>query len=419
MLRSLFSGISGMKSQQTKMDVIGNNIANVNTTAFKSQRVTFKDMLSQTMQNATSPTITLGGTNPKQVGLGVGVSAIDTDVSQGSLQPTGRSTDMAIEGNGFFIASNGNDTFYTRDGSFTLDKNGDLVTSEGLHIVGSNNVDSSSKYINIPLEHEVVKPISIFNGDKTAEPPTDEEIFKIKIYGLISGNIKSIVPTKNDEVVEMDAGNSKIKKYFTINDEKTITIDVGSITELSELEREVNKELSQIASLSYEQIDKLADKDELKRIKDFINTGIFGISFTGSGNLSEIVTGTTNADAPEIEKMKLTSFGVGKDGKIMGVYGEESFKVGEIQIATFQNPAGLEKKGSNLYMASSNSGNPTVGIATSPGYGNIEQGHLEMSKVDLANEFTEMIITSRAFQANSRTITTSDEMLQELLNLKR
>lgn len=407
MLRSLFSGISGMKSQQTKMDVIGNNIANVNTTAFKSQRVTFKDMLSQTMQNATSPTITIGGTNAKQVGLGVGVSAIDTDMSQGSLQPTGRSTDVAIEGNGFFIVSNGKDTYYTRDGSFTLDKNGDLVTSEGLHVIGINDVDSTSKYINIPLEHGVVKPISL--TDEGKEP------FDIKIYGLDKKNIGTISVSQTPLSDDWEIGSLKIKKYVTFSD-GNLTINVNGISDIAELEREVNKTLAQIASLTDEQVK---DNAELKNIKAFLNTGISRIGFTGSADPSSVTGKTIQNENIEIEKAKITSFGIGKDGKILAVYGEESFKVGTIQMATFQNPAGLEKKGSNLYMSSANSGHPTVGMATTPGYGNIEQGHLEMSKVDLANEFTEMIITSRAFQANSRTITTSDEMLQELLNLKR
>lgn len=418
MLRSLFSGISGMKSQQVKMDVIGNNIANVNTTAFKSQRVTFKDMLSQTMQSATSPTITIGGTNPKQVGLGVGVAGIDTDMSQGSLQPTGRPTDMAIEGNGFFMVSNGNDTFYTRDGSFTLDKNGDLVTSEGLHVVGINNVDSTSRFINIPLEHDVVKPISVTDGTN--------KVFDMKIYGLDKKNIGTISVTNTDlSTNPMDVLGIKIKKHITIDDTSNppnITIDIGQTSDIVELEKEINKSLSQVAGFSQEQITELeskasktTDEEMVLKIRKFIENGITGISLTGNGD----ATKATTVGTLENEKVKLTSFGIGKDGKIAGVYGEEAFKVGEIKAATFQNPAGLEKKGSNLYMASSNSGAATVGSASSAGFGNIEQGHLEMSKVDLANEFTEMIITSRAFQANSRTITTSDEMLQELLNLKR
>lgn len=300
MLRSLFSGVSGMKSQQTKMDVIGNNIANANTTAFKASRVMFKDMLSQTMQSAsapddTTPDSSVGGTNPKQVGLGVSIAGIDTDMSQGALQPTGRSTDVAIQGNGFFIVAESdaaNAYFrYTRDGGFTLDAKGYLVTSEGLHVLGA--IDNT---------------------------------------GTLTPNLESSpAPT-------------------------------------------------------------LADLEAIQ------------IPLREGG----VATGA-----------KLKSFSIEKDGTIRAIYTDDPVVVGRIAVANFQNEVGLEKLGSNLYKNTSNSGEAEVGAPNSNGAGSLEQGFLEMSKVDLANEFTEMIITSRAFQANSRTITTSDEMLQELLNLKR
>lgn len=302
MLRSLFSGVSGMKSQQTKMDVIGNNIANANTTAFKASRVMFKDMLSQTMQSASAPaedaTKGVGGTNPKQAGLGVAIAGIDTDMSQGALQPTGRSTDIAVQGNGFFIVAEkegaGAYFRYTRDGGFTLDASGNLVTSEGLHVLGATA-----------------------DGKGGAPGP-----------------------------------------------------DLSA--------------------------DPAPNEDTLKAIK---------IPLTDPGAASN--------------PSKLKSFSIEKDGTIRAIYTDKPVVVGKIAVANFQNEAGLEKLGSNLYKNTSNSGDPQVGAPNEKGAGSIEQGFLEMSKVDLANEFTEMIITSRAFQANSRTITTSDEMLQELLNLKR
>lgn len=310
MLRSLFSGVSGMKSQQTKMDVIGNNIANANTTAFKASRVMFKDMLSQTMQSASAPAdanpqSSVGGTNPKQVGLGVSIAAIDTDMSQGALQPTSRATDLAIQGNGFFIVNNVEPTAaapgyprFTRDGGFTLDAKGYLVTSEGLHVLGSTSLNAAG------------------NPDPAGTP---------------------------------------------------------------------NPDLS----------DATADTlESLKAIK---------IPLTDGGTPAN----------------KLKSFSIEKDGTIRAIYTDNPVVVGRIAVANFQNEAGLEKLGSNLYKNTSNSGSAQVGAPNSSGAGSVEQGFLEMSKVDLANEFTEMIITSRAFQANSRTITTSDEMLQELLNLKR
>lgn len=303
MLRSLFSGVTGMKSNQTKMDVIGNNIANVNTTAFKSGRVNFKDMLSQTIQSANAPSEGRGGANPKQVGLGVAVAGIDTNMAQGGLQPTGRASDLAIEGNGFFVVSDGNETRFTRDGSFTLDKDGNLITSEGYHVMGAVNDN-------------------IGNG-----------------------------------TFDADSG-------------ETLTPDPASLNDTT-------------------------TSSDLKNI-------IIPLEATVGGNT-----------------VKITSFGIESDGTIRAVYGDKTVKVGQIILAAFQNTAGLTKMGGNTYMGSLNSGDPVYGTAASSGYGNIQQGMLEMSNVDLANEFTDMIITSRSFQANSRTITTSDEMLQELLNLKR
>ena len=298
MLRSLYSGVSGMKAQQTKLDVIGNNIANVSTTAFKSSRVTFKDMLSQTIQNASSPVESsagvesgIGGTNPEQAGLGVSVAGIDTDMSQGSLQPTERSGDIAIQGNGFFVVSpDGKNMSYTRDGSFTLDKDGYLVTSEGLHVMG---------------EMETTSPSA--TTDTTAP------------------NI---------------------------------------------------------------------DKTKLTAIKISLNDG---------------------ATTPN----SIKSFSIDKDGTIKAIYTDKPVIIGRIGMAVFQNPQGLQKEGSNLYSVTSNSGDPQYNNPSSNGFGETEQGFLEMAKVDLANEFTEMIISSRAFQANSKIITTSDDILQELINLKR
>ena len=280
MLKSLFSGVSGMRSNQTKMDVIGNNIANVNTTAFKSGRVTFKDMLSQTIQGANAPADKRGGSNPKQVGIGTSIASTDTNMNQGNLQPTGRPTDVAIEGNGLFIVFDGIDRRFTRDGSFSLDKDGTLITSDGYIVQG-------------------------FMGDKT-----------------------------ND---------------------------------ITEVNKTVNMKI------------EMVNKD----------------------------------------KQNLTSFGISKDGTINAIYGDTTVKVGQILIANFPNTAGLEKLGNNIYSKSLNSGDATLGTPASPGYGKLNQGVLESSNVDLANEFTDMIVTSRAFQANSKTITTSDEMLQELINLKR
>jgi flagellar hook protein FlgE len=422
MLRSLFSGVSGMKNQQTKMDVIGNNIANANTTAFKASRVTFKDMLSQTVQNASSPTTSTGGTNPRQVGLGMAVSSIDTDMSQGALQPTGRATDLAIQGDGFLIVKRGNEKYFTRDGSLTLDKNGDLLTSEGLHVYGKNNQDSSLDYINIPLEHDIVPPFALKDG-------TNEK-FKVKIYGFDGKDITTVSLTKQaaGSPVTANLNGAAENQMVTLTGtapNQTLTINTNGITNITDLEKEVNKFLARVKNTDYSIIsDSAKTATSIKDLRDMLDTkGISGISITGdlSAYTGTTATAASTSTPPgfSTERIKLTSFAIEKDGSIKGIYGEDVFEVGKIKIASFQNPMGLEKVGGNLYRQTSNSGAAQEGYPADDGFGTIEQGNLEMSKVDLANEFTEMIITSRAFQANSKTITTSDEMLQELLNLKR
>ncbi|PID54080.1 MAG: hypothetical protein CSA58_05360 [Micrococcales bacterium] len=282
MLRSLFTGISGLKSHQTMMDVTGNNIANVNTNGYKSSSSQFQDTLSQLLNAASAPVgAGRGGTNPAQVGLGVKLAGITTNFGQGSTQMTGRSLDMLINGDGFFTVQNGNQEMYTRAGSFSLDRDGNVVTLQGDKVRG------------------------YAPGAAAGDPLTDLQI---------------------------------------------------------------------------------------------------------------VLDDPTNG--------KLESFTIGPDGVITGVYANGTRQeVGTLAIARFANPAGLEKAGNSLYRVSANSGvagtNPETGKPGEPGFGTITTGALEMSNVDLATEFTNMIISQRGFQANSKIISTSDEILQELVNMKR
>ena len=262
MLRSMYSGISGLKNFQTKLDVIGNNITNVNTNGFKKGRVTFQDAMSQTVTGASGATTQKGGTNAIQIGLGSSLASIDHIDTQGSAQTTNRTLDFSIEGDGYFVVKNGEESLYTRAGNFYLDQSGVLVTSEGFKVQGT------------------------------------------------TGDIK--IPSK------------------------------------------------------------------------------------------------------------LVSFSIGQGGEITGVdeNGTQN-KIATIAVAKFSNPAGLTKAGNNIFQESVNSGTAQSGTADTGGRGKLISGRLEMSNVDLSEEFTEMIVAQRGFQANTRIITTSDEILQELVNLKR
>lgn len=334
MLRSMYSGISGMRVNQTKLDVTGNNIANVGTTAFKGQRVRFQDMLSQNAGRALGASLNLGGVNPRQVGLGVQLAGIDSMMSQGMMQPTGRNLDMAVDGEGYFMvargpvafkaddikltdehtidATNGRDVLFTRDGSFTLDSEGNLLTSDGYRVLG---------------------------------------------YSMSGGGAGgSIADDGKINFVNADSTDLKV----AANDLRTLRIP-----------------------------EKVDDGGKDVRI----------ISFT-------------------VEKTGLIK-GVCEGGKVT--------VLGQVAMSSFKNPAGLEKVGGNLLKNSPNSGaaiiRSGVGEAAdkdnSSGYGDMMQGALEMSNVDLAEQFTDMITATRAFQAAGKTINTGDEILQDIINLKR
>lgn len=431
MIRSMYSGISGMKNQQVKMDTIGNNIANLGTVAFKGSRVTFKDALTQTTQAASAPTFSIGGTNPRQVGLGMAVSSVDRNMTNGTNAPTGRATDFGIEGSGYFRVQNGAEIFYTRDGSFTMDRFGDLVTSSGLRVMG---IDKSGNRgpINIPLEHDTVPAIKfgITTKKEDGKEESIKEVLSVKLTGYDGGDyIKDIL---------IDGKTEGGKSPISMKDGK-ITISIGGYENLTELEKAISNQLKEIGEMTKEEIEKHADKDNIQAIKDnILDRGIDRISVTGDlaaakdeKNVPTIMDESrpskVGADGKttyakegfKIEKVQLGSFSVGKDGKIRCTYGEDTFDVARLELARFVNDAGLEAMGGNLYRETANSGQATLGYPNSTGFGSTEQGFLEMSNVDLANEFTDMIVTSRSYQANSRTITTSDEMLQELLNLKR
>ena len=344
MLRSLYSGISGMKVNQTKLDVIGNNLANVSTTAFKGSRVNFSTTISQTLGSASAASDSLGGVNGKQVGLGAQIASIDKIMSQGSMQSTSRSLDVAVDGSGYFmvatgpaltgdakdsitIVNNGVGTMpanssvaYTRDGSFVLDNEGNLLTSKGYRVLGF--------------------------AMETTDPQQNTKIDNIE----------------NDGKVLYVESNNQTKAI----DDKLVSLKIP---------------------------DKVLKDD-------------------GKGNKTPVA---------------VKSFNISADGLITGVLETgEITALGQIAMSSFKNEFGLTDIGNNMYEPSGSSGaaiissgkNSTAG-RNSSGYGDILQGYLEMSGVDMAEQFTDMIVATKAFQAAGKTITTGDEILSEIINLKR
>ncbi|MFC6154119.1 flagellar hook protein FlgE [Nocardioides yefusunii] len=284
MLRSLFSGISGLRVNQTALDVTGNNIANANTTGFKSSTTVFSDTLSQIMTGAGNPTDATGGTNPLQVGLGVQVSATATNFGQGSAQTTNKATDLMIQGDGFFVVRKGGENLFTRAGAFSFDQSGQLVTPSGNRLQG---------YV-------------------------------------------------------LDANGAP------------------------------------------------------------------------AGGLVDVTLDVANAVPAVPGGVALTSYQIGSDGKLRGIFSDGIQRdMAQIAVADFVNPQGLEKVGETSYRTSANSGQPEYGLAGEGARGKLVGGALEMSNVDLAAEFTNLILAQRGFQAASRVITTSDQVLEELVNIKR
>ena len=284
MLRSLFAGISGLRVNQTMLDVTGNNIANANTTGFKASTTVFQDTLSQMLTGAAGASPPRGGTNPIQVGLGVQLAATSTNFTQGSAQTTGRPTDLMIQGDGFFVTRKGNETLYTRAGSFTFDDTGSLVT-----------------------------------------------------------------PTGN-----------RVQGY------------------------------------------------------------LLGADGKPAGGLTDIVMDPANAVPAAPAGVELTSYSIGSDGKLRGVFDDGVQRdLGQLAIADFSNPMGLEKVGETSFRESASSGAAQIDVPATGRRGTIMGGTLEMSNVDLAAEFTNLILAQRGFQASSRVITTSDQVLEDLVNIKR
>ncbi|WP_432511017.1 flagellar hook protein FlgE [Kineococcus sp. SYSU DK001] len=429
MLRSMFSGVSGLRSHQTMMDVVGNNIANVNTAGFKSSGVVFADTLSQLTKAAGAPTDANGGTNPSQVGLGVRVQAITQNMTQGSAQATGKSTDLMLQGDGMFAVQQGDGVFYSRNGSFTLDANGSVVTNDGAYVMGwkpdaNGDINTNSQIQKLVIPSDTVMPAKATTtgtitgnldntpvGGKTPPAPTttfkgyDEQgnLTTVQVRFQNQGTYNSGTSTytkSNDWDVQIwdPTANSGAGDFVSTGQ----TIDFTTTNPIG-------------AADTARVYPGLAYKDAAG-VSHTIELDLKGLSgYVGTSGTSSI-QGTENG-API---GTLTSYSFGTDGVITGSY-SNGYKqsLGQVAIASFNNAAGLRKEGNSLYSVSTNSGNPVYGIAGQAGRGGILAGSLEMSNVDLSAEFTNLILAQRGFQANSKVITTSDDVLQELVNLKR
>lgn len=449
MMRSMYSAVSGLKNHQTRMDVIGNNIANVNTAGYKKSRVVFKDTLYQSIRGASRPTDARGGTNPMGVGLGMTLASIDQIHTPSPTTVTNKLTDMAVDGNGYFMVNNGGERFYTRAGNFDFDKVGNLVmTSNGYYVQGWM-ADKDGR-INTTGEAQRID----ISGYKTVEP---NQTTSMQFSGNLNSELSAVAfgPTDTQYPGEEESVITSKEIYDSLGNRQTLYFRFFKYQEDDTPKWACDISLDPLfeGQEGYQDSDFSAyDITAEDEIEESSLLRVYNLEFTGKGGFSSAASTITlgidrsEAGAEDMEVSidfkdltqfstkstawvqyqdgytmgNLTSYSVGSDGTIFGVYDNgESRNLARVAIANFENPAGLLQKGSNLYQESNNSGDPRVGAPGEQGMGAIIPGSLEMSNVDLSEEFTDMIVTQRGFQANSRIITTSDEMLQELVNLKR
>lgn len=392
MLRSLYSGISGLRAHQAMLDVTGNNIANVNTAGFKASTTQFQDTLSQMTQGASSPQAQSGGSNPAQIGLGVRVAGVSTNFSQGSSQSTGRATDMMISGEGFFVTSKGGQQLFTRAGSFNFDAASQLVSPDGGILQGwtaqNGAINTAGAISDITLNPNnmvaTATSAATLDGNLPAEGATLDRV--VKVYDATGAE-------RNLRLTFTGAGNAW-KVDATDDNGNTGTTN-------------------------------LTFKDGLLKSGGSLTVGTAGSpgsiavdlsKVTGYAQMNSLIVSGQNGSATG----KLESFTLGNDGSLIGSFSNGTKQVlAKIALAKFTNPTGLEKAGGSSYVATANSGGVQLGGAGDAGIGTLAGGSLEMSNVDLSQEFTNLIVAQRGFQANARIITTSDEVLQELTQLKR
>lgn len=442
MMTAFSSGVSGLKAQQTSLDVIANNISNVNTTGYKSQRVSFSDLLSQTLSSSSSSTATTGGTNAVQLGTGVSVGSIDTIMTVGSTQSTGVSTDVSIGGEGFFIVQGGSqgEYQYTRAGNLSTDDAGNL-TVDGYEVCGwdtYSSIDADGNYVyNTDTDPT---PINIYDGKKTIAAKTTE-------FADFSGNLDPTATASGTALNAIDDTTatdfefdqtSTITAYDAQGNASDVTISwkkcyVDDTTNITSWYWEASSSDATLGTPSSGYVEFNSDGEIITTDSDYSTTPSISLTSTVGGtdaaqvalDFSDLVTYTSSStssvtgSADGYESGELESVAISSDGTITGTYSNgESQSLAQIALAVFNNAAGLEKLGSSLYVASANSGNAKVVTAGSGGSGSLSSGTLEMSNVDLAEQFSAMMISQRAYQANSKVISTADEMMQSLINMK-
>lgn len=424
MIRSLRTGVSGLKTNQVRMDVTGNNIANVNTIAFKRSRAAFNEVLGQQLLGVGR---TAGGTgiNPSYVGLGVSVGSIDQNWTQGAIETTGVATDLSLSGDGFFVAQAGDRMLLTRAGNFTFNRSGELVTGTGHNIQGwSFNEDGSlttGALENVRIEPNMTAPASptrnIFAGGNLSADARIGDVVPIStvVYDARGKSQTVIVEltkaTAIDENNPHDTWNVSIKRNDGTDIHVGPTISFDENGQLALIDGDPVTGEGFALDFNWD-IDGNGSEEE------------FTLHF-GEGERSFITqhAGSTTAAVREQDGQpagSVVGFSINPDGVLeLNFSNGQQKKLFQLALGNVNNPNGLDQVGENFYQLTSASGDLQLGRAGRDLRTSVVAGTLEMSNVDLATEFTEMIVTQRGYQAAARVITTSDELLQETVQLKR
>jgi flagellar hook protein FlgE len=471
MLRSMYSGVSGLRGYQTMIDVVGNNIANVNTIGFKGGQTVFQDLLSQTLQGAGLPAQG-GGTNPAQIGLGMRLAGTTTNFGQGGLQNTGRPTDLSIQGDGFFIVRRGTDKFYTRAGSFTLDGNGRLSSPQGTLVQGwmasaLGDIDTNGPVgdINMPvgtlIDPQITRNTVLGGNLPSSALPLTKVSASITVYDA-NGAGKTLTfefqksPDASDEnndgdfidpdpdgvgaLLADDPGTAdlwriKVKGPITADGGASGYLQLGGVDAFWDVQFDPANGL--IQTINPQGGGAVNATSFVLTQPMLADIGIFSAAIVGPpaipadqiavnlndlepltqfSGINSLIAKSQDGSAPGA----LQTFTIATDGTITGVFSNgRTQSIAQIAIANFANPAGLEKLEGSMYRPTANSGLATEGVAGLAGRGTLAGGTLEMSNVDLAQEFTNLIVAQRGFQASTKVISASDEILSDLVNIRR
>lgn len=468
MSQSLYSAMGGIAAATTQMSVISNNVANINTTAFKSSSVHFSDVYSATLSSGSVATSTSGGTNPIQVGVGTKVSAIRTNYNTGSWMSTGQSTDLMIQGQGFFtVEATDGSTYYTRAGDFSIDSDGNLVTSEGYKVLGTNTVlASTSSGVTVKVPQSIVADVKgninlanqnvqnlnntatksaitqgtftinitdAVTGIKTAKVITIDSNHATGTVGnLVSGNVGSIqsqLGPASGITVSVDATTGKIK--FDADPTVVSLVTFGatgdtsnfvSTTDLASAKIDPTNITSPTTSCSTCVLDYTVNISNLTSVAEATAVNTTSISADGSIQVSykngATLSVTLDATKSNYEFVYTTSQGVAMKGDNCVVAPDVATPANfVIQMATITNTNGLLSVGSNLFESGPNTGDIAYTVGGEMGTGKLESGGLEASNVDLSSELSSMILAQRAIQANSRVFTTTSDVMKTVVQM--